>query len=89
MLIDGEVFKRRHGRSSWSGGSRFVVRYDEIDGGQVGEQVDGEPDSGEATDDLGDDERRRRGRLMPANVSVSVRPMVTAGLANDVDDVNQ
>ena len=27
--------------------------------------------------------------LMPANVSDSVRAMVTAGLANDVEDVNQ
>src|SRR4051794_41069565 len=26
---------------------------------------------------------------MPANVFVSIRPIVTAGLANDVDDVNQ
>ena len=26
---------------------------------------------------------------MPANVSLSVRPAVTAGLANDVEDVNQ
>ena len=26
---------------------------------------------------------------MPANVSVSVRPIVTAGLAKLVDDVNQ
>ncbi len=26
---------------------------------------------------------------MPANVSVNVRPTVTAGLANEVDDVNQ
>ena len=26
---------------------------------------------------------------MPAKVSVTMRPIVTAGLANDVDDVNQ
>jgi hypothetical protein len=26
---------------------------------------------------------------MPAKVSVKVRPMVTAGFANDVDEVNQ
>src|SRR4029450_6614861 len=26
---------------------------------------------------------------MPANVSLNIRPMVTAGFANDVDDVNQ
>jgi hypothetical protein len=26
---------------------------------------------------------------MPAKVSLNARPIVTAGLANDVDDVNQ
>ena len=26
---------------------------------------------------------------MPAKVSLNARPMVTAGLANDVDEVNQ
>ena len=26
---------------------------------------------------------------MPANVSVKIRPTVTAGFANDVEDVNQ
>ena len=40
-------------------------------------------------DDLEDDEQRHRGGLIPAKVSLKMRAMVTAGLANDVDDVNQ
>ena len=44
----------------------------------------------EAAEELGDDERRARTTgSMPAKVSLSVRPMVTAGLAKLVEEVNQ
>jgi hypothetical protein len=42
-----------------------------------------------SADDLGQDEQRHVGRLSPENVSVKARAMVTAGLANEVEAVNQ
>lgn len=44
-------------------------------------------DSG--TDQLGSDERGDGAGAIPANVSLKARPIVTAGLANDVEEVNQ
>ena len=64
--------------------------HDEIGGGDVRAEEPRDATASSATDDLGDDESRARcSGAMPANVSVSDRPIVTAGLAKLVDDVNQ
>ena len=63
--------------------------HDQVRGGKVGVEVPGERIGESAADQLGDDEGRHRGRAMPAKVSLRVRPMVTAGLAKLVDEVNQ
>ena len=62
---------------------------DEVRWRVVGMEECGEGERGEPADELGDDEGRDRRGSMPAKVSVSVRATVTAGLANDVDEVNQ
>jgi hypothetical protein len=45
---------------------------------------DGQERADRAADELGGYERGRRGGAIPAQVSVKVRPMVTAGLAKAV-----
>ena len=65
------------------------MRYLEIRIGDCRVPDSVEHDRDECPDDLHHDEHRNAAGLMPANVSVSVRAMVTAGLAKLVDDVNQ
>ncbi len=56
-------------------------------GGDGRSRVDDHREQGAegAADDLGGDERRGRGRGDPGIGAVNVRPMVTAGLANEVE----
>ena len=46
----------------------------------------GPGEADDAADELGGDERGTEAGAMPAKVSVKTRPMVTAGLANEVED---
>ena len=66
-----------------------VVGHDEIGGGEVGPEEPGEADGGERHRRPARRRRRARCRRDAGEVSVSVRPTVTAGLAKLVDDVNQ
>ena len=67
------------------------VRDDDIVGDlrDVGVQDEHAGDADRGADDLHADVSRAEAGAMPAKVSENIRPMVTAGLANDVELVNQ
>ena len=72
-----------------SGGRGLTVGNDQVDAGRSGwryraSAIASAPPMSWATMKAGTEDGR-----MPANVSLRVRPMVTAGLAKLVDDVNQ
>ena len=55
----------------------------------VGIEVGDDAEAGRRADDLCGDERPHGVGAMPAKLSENIRPTVTAGLANDVELVNQ
>ena len=67
-----------------------VREHDVVRGtGCGGEQDEKKAEADCPADQLRHDEARPEGGAMPPNVSLKTRPTVTAGFANDVEDVNQ
>ena len=67
----------------------MLVRNDNVKGRRVGEQESGERDARSAPTNCAAMNQTAEDGSMPAKVSVRVRPMVTAGLAKLVEEVNQ
>ncbi|MGH3568135.1 MAG: hypothetical protein ACRDRH_19330 [Pseudonocardia sp.] len=57
--------------------------------GDVGIHRNHQADAESSADELGHDEGGTEAGAIPAKVSLKIRSMVTAGLANDVEEVNQ
>ena len=70
-------------------GRRLLVRHDELGAGRSGEQEAGEGDGERPPTSWAAMNAGAEDGSMPAKVSLSVRPTVTAGLAKLVDEVNQ
>ena len=72
-------------------GGVVVVGDDNVVGGGRGVEIQSgdESQSDQGADDLSRDEPGTEVGSMPAKVSENIRPIVTAGLANEVELVNQ
>ena len=88
-FMSGGFLGRRN--RAGEGGFRIAVRDDDLireASGVAGNHSDGyQPEHG--SQQLGRDERGTEAGAMPAKVSVNLRPMVTAGFAKDVEEVNE